>query len=215
MDARCETRGAPRLRIPAVGADRKPGRDLAPVSEPRPDRLGGKIVSRNPRRDALDAGICATLAASASAIRSFSIFQPKASSPISAAWNSTGRGGKNAPVSSMRRNERRGAACGLQISPQTKGFQKSDRLVEQSDGASPSGPLGGAAADNVESGLGHAERGSQPRKPRARDQDVRVAPRPAHRRWSSSVSRARLAAADGSTLRSGRRRRATLIRRKL
>ena len=85
------------FEIPAVGADHEPGRDRAPVLEPRPNGVGAEIVSRDPARDALDAGICATLAASASAIRSFSIFQPNASSPISAAWNSTGRGGNNAP----------------------------------------------------------------------------------------------------------------------
>ena len=84
MEARFEPGGAPRLRIAAVGADREPGRDRAPVLEPRPDGVGGELVSRDPGRDALDAGQPERLPApSASAIRSFSIFQPKASSPIS------------------------------------------------------------------------------------------------------------------------------------
>ena len=56
MKARFEPGGAPRLRIPAVGADDKPGRDLAPVFERRPDGVGGEIVSLHPGRDALDAG---------------------------------------------------------------------------------------------------------------------------------------------------------------
>ncbi len=56
MKARFEPSGAPRFRIPPVGADRKPGRDHAPVSEARPDGVGGEIVSRHPSRDALDAG---------------------------------------------------------------------------------------------------------------------------------------------------------------
>ncbi len=55
MDARFEPRGAPRPRIPAVGADRKPGRDDAPVFESRSDGVGGKIVSLHPSRGALDA----------------------------------------------------------------------------------------------------------------------------------------------------------------
>src|SRR5271165_1844701 len=49
-------------------------------------------------------------ALSAPAIKSFSIFHPNASSPISDEWNSTGRGGNNAPVSSIRRRARIGAA---------------------------------------------------------------------------------------------------------
>ena len=55
MEARFEPGGASRFRIAAVGADDKPGRDLAPVSEPRPNGVGGKIVSLHPGRDALDA----------------------------------------------------------------------------------------------------------------------------------------------------------------
>ena len=55
MDARFEPGGAPRPRIPPVGADRKPGRDDAPVFKRRPDGVGGKIVSLHPSRDALDA----------------------------------------------------------------------------------------------------------------------------------------------------------------
>ena len=56
MEARWEARGAARLRIAAVGPDRKPGCDLAPVSEPRPNGVGGKIISLDPRRNAVEAG---------------------------------------------------------------------------------------------------------------------------------------------------------------
>ena len=56
MDARREASGAPHLRFPAVRSDRKPGHDLAPVSEPRTDRVRGKFVCLNARRNALDAG---------------------------------------------------------------------------------------------------------------------------------------------------------------
>ena len=44
------------FEIPAVGADREPGGDRAPVFEPRPNGVGAEIVSLDPRRDALDAG---------------------------------------------------------------------------------------------------------------------------------------------------------------
>ena len=86
---------------------------------------------------------------------------------------------------------------GLQTRPQAEGLQKSDGLVEQRDGASPPGSLGGAAADDVEPGLGHAEGRGQPRQPRPRDQDVRGRAREAHRHWSSSgLPAAILASAD-------------------
>ena len=57
VDARFEPGGAPRARIPAVGADRKPGRDDAPVFKTRPDGVGAEIISSDPRRDPLDAWI--------------------------------------------------------------------------------------------------------------------------------------------------------------
>ena len=56
MNARFEARGAARLRIPAVSADREPGCDLAPICEPRPDGVGAEIVGLDPDRNALDAG---------------------------------------------------------------------------------------------------------------------------------------------------------------
>ena len=56
MDARFEPGGAPRLRIPAVGPDRQPSHDLAPVSEPGTDRVGGEFVCLDPAGDALDTG---------------------------------------------------------------------------------------------------------------------------------------------------------------
>ena len=76
---------------------------------------------------------------------SFSIFHPNASSPISEAWNSTGRGGKQRPrvVDETQRPQRRRLGCKLR--PKAKRIEKGDGAVEQGDGAASSAPLVGAA----------------------------------------------------------------------
>ncbi len=176
MDARFEPRGAARPRTPGRRRRSRAG----PRSRVRLRASPGRRRRKNrkpppPRRRARRRDSRATLTASASAIRSFSIFQPKASSPISAAWNSTGRGGKNAPVPSMRRNERRGEARDCKSAHRPRDLKKRDGLVEQGDRASPPGPLGGAAADDVEPRLRQAERRGQPGEPRARRSGRRAA----------------------------------------
>ena len=192
MDARREACGAARLRIPAVGADRKPGHDLAPVPEPRPDGVGGKFVRLDPRGDALDAGNLRDLGRERLGHKVVFDIPPEGVEPDlgRVELHRPRRKERSRVVDEAQRAQRRGS--GLQISPQAKGFQKSHGLVEERDGPSPPGPLGGAAADDVEPGPGHAVGRSQPRKPRARDQDVRVAPGRLIAVGHRSLSRTRL-----------------------
>ena len=77
-------------------------------------------------------------------------------------------------VDEAQRPERR--SLGPQSGAKAEGVEKSDRPVEEGDGAPASGPLPGAAQDDVEARARKAQGGREPGEPRPGDQDVRSAP---------------------------------------
>ena len=162
------------FEVPAVGPDRQPGHDLAPVSEPRTDRVGGKFVCLDPRRSALEAGNLRDLGRERLGHKVVLNIPPEGveTNLGRVEFHRPRRKERSRVVDEAQRAQRRGS--GLQVRPQAKGLEKCGGLVEQGDGASMPRSLGRAAADDVEPGLGHAERRSQPGKPRARDQDIRA-----------------------------------------
>ncbi len=214
MNARFEPGGAARFRIAAVGADGEPGGDQASIFKARSDGVGAEIVSLDPCRDALDAGDLR--GAGRERLGHSVVFDIPAKGVEPdlrrAELDRTGRKQRSAVVDEAQSPQWRGLR--LQSRPQAEGFQKTDRLVEQRDGASAARSLGRAATDDAETRLREAKGCRQPRKPRACNQDVRAASRRLIAVGHRSVSpHASLAIARWLSLRPGRRRRATLIRR--
>ena len=124
VGARLEPGGATRHRIPAVGPDDEPGRDRAPVFQPRPDGVGGEIVGGG-AGDALDAGERERprrRAFGPSCRFRYSSQTRRARFPR--AWNSIGRDGNSVPVSSTRRSDLSGAASARNCVPRPRESRK-------------------------------------------------------------------------------------------
>ncbi len=151
-----------------------------------------KIVSRDPGRDALDAGNLRDRGRQRLGHKVVFDVPPEGFEPDLAAWNSTGRGGKNPPVSSMRRNERKGSARDCKLAHKPRESRKATDWSSRATVRPSPRSFSRAAADDVEAGLGQTEGRAQPREPRARDQNVRADPERliavGHRRSPRTVS---------------------------
>ena len=146
-----------------------------PSSKLRPDGVGGEIVSRDPGRDALDAG---DLSDPRPERLGHQIVFDIPSERVEPDFrrvelDRTRRKQRPRVVDEAQGAQRRGLES--QTRPEAEGLEKGDGAVEQGDRASSSRSLGGAAADDVEAGLRQAEGRGQPGESRPGDQDVRAA----------------------------------------
>ena len=185
----------------------EPGRDRASVFQPRPHRVGGEVIGGDAAGDALDAGSATDLGRERFGHPVVFDIPAERVEPDfrRVEFDRAGRKERSGVVDKAQGPERRG--FGPQSRPKAEGVEKSDRAAEEGDGASASGPLPGAGLRRRRSGPRKCLRPPPARRaPPRRSARLRRA-RPALRRWSSLISR--------QAPRSGRRRGATLISRKL